>query len=323
VKQSSKPRTFMQRVAHKVLRTRGIGKPLCAASYRMGLQTLSRRGSRHSGYVPDSVPLPIDGASRRGSISSARGNDHVARTIWLDGLLGYETPMPELYMRLVRGADTILDVGANTGLYAILAGLTEPRCRVVSFEPLPDAIRCLKANIKSNGLEHQVTVVEAAVGVEVGTAQFFIPEKNFGDTIEQSASLVKEFREKHSAVLDVKVETVDNYVATHQPAKISMIRADVEGAEHLVLGGARKTLQTHRPTVFVEVLADVTAGYLEPIRAEAGYCVLAIGDGTLTELPAVRRFSVDNFNQLWFPPESRPQIERIAEDLKMKWVASD
>ena len=267
--QKNPPKAFTRRVLHRMLRTKFIGRTFCAVTRGMGLEKISRRASRHSRFVPKCVPLPVlgaDGTRRVGSIYSDNGRDQIARNIWVHGLLAYEAPLPELFMRLVKGAQTVLDVGANSGLYAILAALTEPRCSVISFEPLPEALKCLRANLRANQLEARVTVVEAAAGSSQGQMDLFIPENKFGEVLETSASLVREFRPKHSNIIKVRVETLDDYVAANCKSRVSILRADVEGAEHQVLQGATEILKNHRPLVFVEVLADITATYLEPIR---------------------------------------------------------
>lgn len=250
-------------------------------------------------------------------MSSAGGRDQIARSIWLNGLQAYEAPLPQLFMRLVHGAETVFDVGANSGLYAILAALSESRCRVVSFEPFPVAVESLKANLAANHLNDRVTVVNAAAGEAAGETSLFIPEKSFGDVLETSASLVKEFRPKHSEVLKVEVDTLDGYVARHQMPRVSVIRADVEGAEHLVLQGSPEILETHRPYVFVEILADVSASYLERSRQKAGYRAMCIGTNTLTMQQEVKCVP-GSFNHLWYPPENHSKVLAAAAELGLQ-----
>lgn len=293
--------------AHRLLKVDHLGQFLCATAAKVGLQDLSRRGSRHSGYVPAWVGFSVptwDGASRQAVISSADGTDQIARAIWVNGLSEYESPLPAMFTWLVRGAGTVLDVGANSGLYAILAATAERKCRVFSFEPFPEALEWLKTNLRANQLEDRVVVVDAAVGDLSGTSKLFIPEKQSANALETSASLVQTFRKKHSAVIDIRVEALDDYVARNNISSVDLLRADVEGAEHLVLQGGIRILKEHRPFCFVEVLADITATYLERIRSKVDYGVFSLGRNGLTSLAQVRCV-FGQFNQLWYPLEKR------------------
>ena len=51
----------------------------------------------------------------------------------------------------------------------------------------------------------------------------------------------------------VKTNTLDSFIDEHVKEKIDIIKIDVEGAEGLVLSGARKLLQDDRPIWFVEI----------------------------------------------------------------------
>jgi hypothetical protein len=152
------------------------------------------------------------------------------------------------------------------------------------------------------------------VGSSVGERELYIPEKHFGDVLETSASLVVNFRPKHSEVLKVRVEMLDEYVPRNQIDHVSVIRADVEGAEHLVLEGAPEILGTHRPFVFVEVLADISATYIERCRAKAGYRTMCIGINSLTEQEQVKCVP-QSPNQLLYPPESHEKVVAAAAAL--------
>ena len=50
-----------------------------------------------------------------------------------------------------------------------------------------------------------------------------------------------------------KDPTLDGFIDEHVQEKIDIVKIDVEGAEGLVLSGARKLLQNDRPIWFVEI----------------------------------------------------------------------
>lgn len=82
-------------------------------------------------------------------------------------------PPPDIEQRLSGRDLVILDLGANIGLYALSEVARHgSSCRVIAVEPDPGNVEILRQNVAHNGLESQITIVEAAVSTEVGTAVF-------------------------------------------------------------------------------------------------------------------------------------------------------
>ena len=78
----------------------------------------------------------------------------------------YEYPGFEL-----RSNDTLVDIGGNIGMFALWAAPQIPAGRLVSVEPNPAALECLRLNVERNNLRN-VTIVPAAAGGEDGTMDF-------------------------------------------------------------------------------------------------------------------------------------------------------
>ena len=71
----------------------------------------------------------------------------------------YEAPLPMLTMAIiVRNLGMFLDVGANNGLYSVLAGISRPDVKIIAFEPYPPALEVLKRNVSANGLLDRVDI---------------------------------------------------------------------------------------------------------------------------------------------------------------------
>jgi FkbM family methyltransferase len=70
----------------------------------------------------------------------------------------------------LRADDTVVDVGANVGMFALWAEPQIPRGRLICVEPNPQALKCLTMNIRQNDLRN-VIVVAAAAGSENGTME--------------------------------------------------------------------------------------------------------------------------------------------------------
>jgi len=164
----------------------------------------------------------------------------------------YEAPLPMLAMAIIaRTPGLFLDVGANNGLYSVLAGITRPDVRIVAFEPYPPALEILRRNVYANGLSDRVDIRSIALSDSEGSAPLYLPARVHG-LLETGCSLEPSFRPDHR-MLDGEVSKtlLDKIELTEH---ISLIKADIEGHELAFLKGARKTIERDRPFVFAEVL---------------------------------------------------------------------
>src|SRR3954464_3973004 len=59
----------------------------------------------------------------------------------------------DLWQKLCKGANTILDVGANAGIYSLVAKAVHPDARVYAFEPVERIFSHLKDNCALNGFD--------------------------------------------------------------------------------------------------------------------------------------------------------------------------
>src|SRR5262249_33960355 len=76
----------------------------------------------------------------------------------------------------VEPGDVVFDVGANIGFFStLLSQLVGPSGRVLAFEPEPENLALLRANLAANG-GHNVTVVPCAAGAGAGLAGFSLDE---------------------------------------------------------------------------------------------------------------------------------------------------
>jgi FkbM family methyltransferase len=149
-----------------------------------------------------------------------------------------------LFLSLLRPGMTVLDVGANVGMYTLLgARRVGPAGRVHAFEPTPRVATALRRNVALNGLDN-VIINEAAVGAVAGTATFFLQEASDRNTLGGGVG----------TPMEVKTITLDGYVTTAGVAKVDVMKMDVEGAEVAALQGGRELFSREEaPVLFLEV----------------------------------------------------------------------
>lgn len=154
---------------------------------------------------------------------------------------------------LLRPGSVAVDVGANVGVWSLLAVERRPGVRVHAFEPVSAVAAQLRRHIALNGLDTIVANV-VAVAAEDGTARFFV-----NHTTNTGASSLFH-RPIPSVEISVPVVTLDSYLAQAGVDRVDVLKVDVEGAEIYVFKGARRLLSSEdAPAVFFEIDARLCA----------------------------------------------------------------
>jgi FkbM family methyltransferase len=158
----------------------------------------------------------------------------------------------------VKPGDTVIDVGANVGHYAVrLARLVGAAGRVIAFEPVPHTFAMLVENLESAQFGH-VTLVNAAATSEPARLRFDVPNWAWGG--------LNYYQSRVSAA--GKTEVIGLPVdAVLPPGRVSFVKVDVEGHELACLHGCRKLIERDRPMLMVEGDEAAVRDYL----AEFGY----------------------------------------------------
>lgn len=310
---------MLKAVAKSLVSSKAIGIPAAKLLQLMGQDYYRSRVLESCGFLPQAVRVRLPAhlcANASFVLSSARGTDQIAWVLWTHGWNGFERPMLDVFAAAVRSSQAIVDIGANSGLYAVLAAGANKQARIHAFEPLPQALHVLRENVRLNRADDRITIVEAAASDETGSAQFFIPAGNAG-VLEMSASLSREFRAHHSQVICVPVTTLDQYVHERGIIRIDLLKVDVESQEHRVLQGASAVLSKHRPLILLEVLPSADVATLEAIRQKHEYIVFNLRPYGLV---GMERLAVDPVcqNQLLAPAEAMPRLKKIADMARLR-----
>lgn len=253
--------------------------------------------------------IQVSFAGRSFRLNDREGADLVARQIAAGS---YEPPLPMLMMAtLIRVEGIFVDVGANTGVYTVMAAAVLPSRRIVAFEPLPSALEILKSNLEINGIAHQVELHEIALSETSGTAKFYLPDPGHG-LVETSATLEPNFQPSHSSV-EVSISRFDDISI---PDTIGVIKVDIEGHEYAFLRGARDVILRDRPIVFAEVVGPSKRAALGAFLHSVGYVDfrlrpdMAIHDGEVL-------FDNSAWNHAFVPSEKLSNFEKICESCNM------
>jgi FkbM family methyltransferase len=198
------------------------------------------------------LPRVLGSRIRRGPAADLRfvGGDTVGY------LLGMSEPAVQqaLVEHLKPGA-VFWDVGAHAGFMTILGSrLVGPGGTVHAFEPLPQNVEVLAANLRRND-QKNVTVHQLALSDSTGEVRMAAGRRQITASFSDSGNTV------------VEACRADDLHLTPGP---TLVKIDVEGVESRVLAGMRATINEHRPVLIIEI----HGGQLEPVRAllaQAGY----------------------------------------------------
>ncbi len=165
----------------------------------------------------------------------------------------FETDVLEFIVKNLPSGGTFLDVGANKGFFTIkMREIVGPQGRGLSFEPVPENLRDLRASLLANGFKN-VEVIAKAAADEIGQANFVTV--GLADGNSGWGHLAEKGTEGN---LNVETTTLDFEVSTRGIKQIDLVKIDVEGAELRVLQGMEYLLKMGRVvTVIVEVHTGV------------------------------------------------------------------
>ena len=259
---------------------------------------------------PPFVGIVGDGTwHRRGfTMKSCDARDQVACTAAAKGWQMFEPPMPRFFAAAVRdaGHGVVVDVGANTGFYTLLALAISGSVRIVAYEPLAEVRSILEANLDLNPDRARVEVRRHAISSTRGSGELFVPDAGHG-LVQTSASLEAAFKDDVRQSETVEVSTLDEL---HQePPRVAVLKIDAEGHDLEVLRGAAAMLRRDRPTVFVEVLLGADEKGLTEVLNRCGYRDRALRDEGPAEWGGDVRHHTDAWNHMWLPAESLPCTE--------------
>jgi FkbM family methyltransferase len=155
----------------------------------------------------------------------------------------WEPEQTSTVLSLLESAQVVVNVGANTGYYTLIAARRiGPGGHVHAFEIQPAITAILRRNIDRNGLNDVVTVVEKGCFSADGEAVI----EPHGDP--GSARIA--FGEDG---LHVSLVTLDHYARSVALERLDVLIIDAEGADFEILKGASAVLERFRPTVLAEV----------------------------------------------------------------------
>jgi FkbM family methyltransferase len=164
-------------------------------------------------------------------------------------LFSHENPAENGELFFIRKAiadykiKNLFDVGANQGNYARLFVDLSFAGDIFCFEPHPVTFRKLDAALQGPSIQ------KFDIGLSAEKGSFNIYDYQSQDGSEHASLFKNVIEEVHKGKAIehlVKVDTVDDFAASHEVGHIGLLKIDTEGNEFNVLMGARRMLSESR-----------------------------------------------------------------------------
>jgi FkbM family methyltransferase len=159
------------------------------------------------------------------------------------------------YLRLIRRGDTVVEAGANVGDFTLLfSDLVGPLGVVHAFEPVGVNFERLRQCMSRCARYQNYRLCPDALGEYRGEVTVYFPELDPAQAslrVQAEGSWTMSGNHRSQVAFQTRL---DEYSANLD--RVDFLKCDVEGAELLVLQGARQTLLRWTPKILLELNPD-------------------------------------------------------------------
>ena len=229
-----------------------------------------------------------------------------------------------VWFELARQSSYALDVGAYTGIYALVAAGANSEIKVAAVEPAKQEFSRLCLNIRINQFQAQIAPLNFAAGDRIDECLLnhydYIYCISSGSTLLETGVRPFQYSERVQMLpLDSlpKIAVGDTYPTVIEIPQTGpdIVKIDVEGYELNVIAGMRQMIGSSLPIFIIECLS------LENLRAahdclnEFSYIPLLIDEGKMSLIGDVQEYRIETTrNVLFYPSTKQSLIERVSNN---------
>ncbi|WP_295641494.1 FkbM family methyltransferase [uncultured Methylibium sp.] len=182
-------------------------------------------------------------------------------TAWRVRTLFEKEPDTIRWIEQMAPGSTLIDIGANVGMYSLFSAVTLG-IKVFAFEPESQNYALLNANIADNGMSEQVLAFPLALSDTMQLDKLYLSKFSGGGSCHSFGEQVGfDLKPRKAAFTQGAFSvTLDQLVESGAVPVPDYVKLDVDGIEHKVLQGARRTLADSRVR---EVLVELNTHLAE------------------------------------------------------------
>jgi FkbM family methyltransferase len=221
---------------------------------------------------------------------------------------GWEKVSMDLWIKLSKKSDVILDIGANTGIYSLVSETLRPNAKIYAFEPVKRVFDKLANNIELN--HFSAKPYEVAISNNDGEAHIYDTDSEHILSVTVNKNLLSpDTKARKVSINTLKLSTL---IEREKLEKIDLIKIDVETHEAEVLEGMGKYLSKFKPTLLIEILNNEVANDVNRILEGLGYLYFDIDEiGLPKQVQQISRSSY--YNYLVCQPSVAKELGLITE----------
>lgn len=188
--------------------------------------------------------------------------------LWRARTLFSKEPSTIEWLSEIKAGETLLDVGANVGMYSLFAAAYQ-EATVYAFEPESQNYALLNKNIHANALSHRVTAYCLACSDTTGFTPLHLSEFKPGSSCHSLGEEVDfNLLPRPSAFTQGSYAiTIDDAIRSGAVPIPDHIKLDVDGFEHRVLAGASDALGNSKVRSLIIEINPAISEHMEAVFA--------------------------------------------------------
>ncbi len=178
----------------------------------------------------------------------------------------YEEKEIKFVEKYLKKDDVFIDVGANIGLYSLVAAKQIEGGKVYAFEPIKKNSDSLLYNIKLN---KPINIIVEKLAVSDNEKNLIL----YLDENEKNNGMATAYADTFTYNETVPCTSLDFYFANKDISAVKLIKIDIEGGEYNAVIGMQNILKKYKPTLLIEINPDAPydENILESLLFEMGY----------------------------------------------------
>ncbi len=205
---------------------------------------------------------------------------------------GWEKYSMRVWAGLAARANVVFDVGANTGVYSLVASCVNHLAAVHAFEPFGAIHKKLAYNAAINNFDINCNCL--AISNYTGDAVIYSDNKDFAYSVTVNQNLW--VKDTEPITINIKTITLDDYIRQQQISSIDLMKIDVETHEPEVMEGFVTFFQRFKPILLIEILNEEVATKLTPYFDSAQFDFYNIDERTgIKKVPVLSQSDYYNF----------------------------
>jgi len=215
---------------------------------------------------------------------------------------GWEKYSMRIWAALSANANVIFDIGANTGIYSLVAKTKNEKASVYAFEPFQAIYKKLVYNAEINAYDIHCNC--AAISNYTGNGVIYAANENFAYSVTVNQNLW--VKDSKPIKIDIKTTTLKDYIEQHNIQAIDLMKIDVETHEPEVMEGFVDYFLQFKPILLIEILNDEVAGKLNNYFAPADFDFYNIDE--LVGIKKVYKLSKSDYYNFLIVPKEKAHL---------------